>query len=190
MKMSHNSGGETNAILQTVESSDSGFVGRQLHTYMHSGNTRDSGFWALTEVLMPAASLSHDPNSNSCLLQPSVKRKPDTASKTKSSSSFKQPQRSVGEYSTGISVLSFEEVNNDDDSSQGNDDNINLMILGRVLLSPLTLAQSQSQSAKPTNINGAITLPGSAKPGMHSSLRTHRPYLMLDRIVPSFWWQS
>ena len=58
MKTSQNSGGEFTAILQTVEPSDSGSVDKQLHTYK-SGDSRDFGFGAFTEVLMPVASWSH-----------------------------------------------------------------------------------------------------------------------------------
>ena len=97
---------------------------------MPSDNTRDFAFGVLTEVLAPAASLSHDPNSDSHLLQSGVKIKPDTALEVKSSLPFKQLQWSVGEYSARISLLSFEEVDNDDKLSQGND-NVNLMILGQ-----------------------------------------------------------
>ena len=38
---------------------------KQLYTYMHSGDTKDSGFGALTEALMPAPSSSNDQNTDS-----------------------------------------------------------------------------------------------------------------------------
>ena len=58
MKTSQNSGSEPTAILETVKSGDSGSAGKQLYIYMHSGDTKDSGFGAFAEALMPATSQS------------------------------------------------------------------------------------------------------------------------------------
>ena len=59
------------------------------------------------------------------------KWKPDTASKTKTFSPFKQVWGSDVKYFTGIGVIFFEEVEDDDDQSKGNDDNVDLIILGQ-----------------------------------------------------------
>ena len=56
IKTSQNSDGNPTAIQQTIESGNAGSVGKQLYTYMLSGNTKDSRFGALTEAPMPAAS--------------------------------------------------------------------------------------------------------------------------------------
>ena len=51
MRTSQNSGGEPSATQQAGESNDSGSVGKQPYTYMHSGSTMDSGFGAFAEAL-------------------------------------------------------------------------------------------------------------------------------------------
>ena len=49
----------------------------------------------------------------------------------KTSIPVKQPQGPDGESSTGISGILFREVNNDDDQSQGNDNDVHFLILGQ-----------------------------------------------------------
>ena len=98
---------------------------------MHSSGTKDSGFRAFAETLMPTASSSHATDNNSCLLQSYVKREPTTTSEMKTSMPLKQLWGSDDEYPTGISVILFEKVNDDDGQSQGNDDDVDLMILGQ-----------------------------------------------------------
>ena len=49
----------------------------------------------------------------------------------KTSLPFKQPQGSDGESFARISVIPFKEVDDDNNQSQGNDNDVNLMILGQ-----------------------------------------------------------
>ena len=83
------------------------------------------------EALTPEASLDHATDSDSHMLWSGIKRKPDTASKMKISMPFKQLQGSDGKSSAGIGAILFKDVNDDNDQSQGNDDDADLMILGQ-----------------------------------------------------------
>ena len=128
-----NSNGDPTATQQAVKPGSLGSSSNHPYIYKDSGITKASGFGAFTEALMPAASSGHAMDSNSQTLQSSIKKKPNTASKRRTATPFKQLPGSDGQSSTGIHAISFKEVNGDDNQSQKNDDDANLMILGQDL---------------------------------------------------------
>ena len=123
--------GEPTTTQQAVKLGRSGSVSYQPYIYKHSGGTKDSGYGAFVEALMSAASLGHATDSHSHTLWSSIKRKPNTASETKTSLPFKQLWGSDGESLAGIHAIAFEEVDNDDNQSHWNDNKINIIILGQ-----------------------------------------------------------
>ena len=164
------------------------------YTYMHSGNTKDSDFRALAEALTPAASL--------VMIQTVIAIPCDLVSKERQTLPLRWRLPCLSnsckglmmQYFARISVIPFEEVDNDSDNqSQRNDDSdMNLMILGQgpaVTSDTGFRARAGQQSPPISMVQWDSPWVTEARNALLSQDQQALS-MMSGRIAPPFWWWS